>query len=130
MYQTLQFQILTEARFIITNEWNGPGGNLGLRVHASSKGDNPTARSRFWLPCGNVGSLFPALPTFKIEIGNLDFYIKCPNYKYWLPIPKNVYLLLGQTKYFCRPNPTYKLLVCNFSCIDIKMLLCGEQVLY
>lgn len=52
-----------------------------------------TTQSGFGLPRGNVGPLLPALLTFKREIRNLDFYVKSPNYKHWLPIPKNVYIL-------------------------------------
>lgn len=52
-----------------------------------------TVQSNFWLLSENVGPPLLALSTFKREMGNLDFYVKSPNYTHWLPIPKIVYVL-------------------------------------
>lgn len=38
-----------------------------------------SAQFSFWLPCENVVPLLPALPIFKRETGNLDFYVKSPS---------------------------------------------------
>lgn len=40
-----------------------------------------------WIHC------FQMIQVFKRETGNFDFYVNFLNYKHWLQIPKNIYIL-------------------------------------